>query len=469
MQKQQVVFVPAPGAGHMLSMLEFANRILERDQRISVTVLIMKVPSSGPTPITAPNPNIRFIQLPQVDPIEPQLMQKSIEKAVAVFIENHKSVIKQAIIDHILSKSIPLAGLVIDLFCSSMVDLAKELGVPSYLFFTSAATFLGLVLQIPVHYTRSGREFDVSDPDWVIPAFVNPLPTRVLPYFLFNKDGGYESFKNHGIKFKETNGIFINTFLELESHAIKSLQSDIEIPPIYTVGPLLKGQNNSSSPNNHEKLMKWLDDQPLSSVLFLCFGSMGGLEPPQLAQIAIALEKSGQRFLWSIRRPPSKDYSEMSGEFVNFSQVLPKGFLERTENRGFVCGWAPQVEILAHKAVGGFVSHCGWNSILESLWNGVPIATWPLGAEQQMNAFYLVKELKLAVELKIDYRSEYSDKVVVMADEIEKAITSLMDTENPVRMRVKEMSEISRKAQIDGGSSFISMGKLIEDVFVNKI
>lgn len=108
-------------------------------------------------------------------------------------------------------------------------------------------------------------------------------------------------------------------------------------------------------------------------------------------------------------------------EYTNFSEILPDGFLERTQNRGLVCGWAAQAEVLAHEAVGGSVSHCGWNSILESLWNGVPIATWPIYAEQQSNAFQLVKELELAVELTLDYRITSSDKLV-MADAIEKAI-----------------------------------------------
>ncbi|CDP09584.1 unnamed protein product [Coffea canephora] len=176
--------------------------------------------------------------------------------------------------------------------------------------------------------------------------------------------------------------------------------------------------------------MKWLDDQPPSSVVFLCFGSMGSFEPDQLAEMALALEWSGYRVLWS---------------HSNISEMLPQGFLERVQNRGLVSSWAPQMEVLAHEAVGGFVSHCGWNSILESLWHGVPVATWPVYAEQQINAFELVRELELAMDLKMDCRMENAKNLVV-AEEIEKAIRCLMDTENPTRKRVLEMKEISRKA-----------------------
>jgi len=122
------------------------------------------------------------------------------------------------------------------------------------------------------------------------------------------------------------------------------------------------------------------------------------------------------------------------------------------------------VTILAHKAIGGFVSHCGWNSILESLWHGVPIATWPLYAEQQMNAFEMVKELGLAVEISLDYK-EGSD--LVLAEEVERGIKRLMDGENEVREKVKEMRKKSKMAVMENGSSYRSLGALIEELVVN--
>ena len=74
-----------------------------------------------------------------------------------------------------------------------------------------------------------------------------------------------------------------------------------------------------------------------------------------------------------------------STDYANLEEVLPEGFLDRTMSIGKVIGWAQQVAVLTHSAIGGFVSHCGWNSILESIWYGVPVATWPLYAEQQLN------------------------------------------------------------------------------------
>ena len=212
-------------------------------------------------------------------------------------------------------------------------------------------------------------------------------------------------------------------------------------------------------------IMSWLDDQPPSSVVFLCFGSRGSFGADQIKEIAYGLEHSGHRFLWSLRQPPPKGKMDFPIDYESIEEVLPEGFLHRTARIGKVIGWAPQVAVLSHSAVGGFVSHCGWNSLLESVWYGVPIATWPIYAEQQINAFQMVKDLGLAIEIKIDY-NEDSD-YVVSAHEIENGLRNLMNINSEVRQKKKEMQKISRRVMIDGGSSHFSLGHFIEDVVAN--
>ncbi|KAJ8645451.1 hypothetical protein MRB53_007199 [Persea americana] len=131
-------------------------------------------------------------------------------------------------------------------------------------------------------------------------------------------------------------------------------------------------------------------------------------------------------------------------------RILPDGFLARTQARGLVLqSWVPQAAILAHVAIGGFVSHCGWNSILESV---LALAwAWPLYAEQRHNALQLVRDYGLAVELSVDYK----DNDWVNAEEMERGVRHLMgETEEgqKVRERVEEMAETSKKAVEEGGS-----------------
>jgi hypothetical protein len=265
----------------------------------------------------------------------------------------------------------------------------------------------------------------------------------------------YESFFISYVKgLKNADGIIVNSFKELESHAVHSFSSHSDLAglPIYPVGPIL---NPEPKTNSTDDIINWLDDQPPSSVVFLCFGSRGSFNGDQVMEIALAVENSGARFLWSLRKPPPKGTTIPPPTDYPLSElisVLPEGFLDRTVEIGRVVGWAPQTQILAHPAIGGFVSHCGWNSTLESIYFGVPIATWPLFAEQQINAFELVTELKTAVEIALDYRVELFGG------------PNVLDMDGEVRKNVKEMSEKSRKTLLEGGSSYNYLGHLIDNI-----
>ncbi|XVF20971.1 hypothetical protein REPUB_Repub12eG0050100 [Reevesia pubescens] len=196
---------------------------------------------------------------------------------------------------------------------------------------------------------------------------------------------------------------------------------------------------------------------------------MGSFNEDQVKEIACALEQCGHRFLWSLRQPPepTKGMLPSPTDYDNVAKVLPEGFLDRTARIGKIIGWAPQVAILGHPAIGGFVSHCGWNSTLESIWSGVPIATWPLYAEQQLNAFQLVTTLGLAVEIKMDYHKKDDEVEIVSAEKIERGIRCLMEQDSDVRKKVKEMSDKNRKALMKGGSSQSTFCRFINDVMHN--
>ncbi len=149
---------------------------------------------------------------------------------------------------------------------------------------------------------------------------------------------------------------------------------------ILPVGPLLPKAFFSGSEvaaKMTDPCLKWLDTQPESSVLYVSFGSVAVLSVAQIQELARGLEESGERFLLVLRPPHNPDNLPL----------FPEGFEERTKGRGFVhMGWAPQLQVLSHRALGGFLTHCGWNSTLESICRGVPMLAWPIQAEQAMNA-----------------------------------------------------------------------------------
>ncbi|GMI98514.1 UDP-glucosyl transferase 71B6 [Hibiscus trionum] len=478
MKKSELVFVPLPAMGHLVSTVQLAKLLVNLNSNLSITVLTIKPPSDAKvsayidTLIATATSRVKFINLQQ---------QSDSEVGVFTFfttlVQTHGLLLKEAvtnIVDH--SNSVPdsprLAGFVLDMFLTPLVDLASEFGVPSYAFYTSGAGFLGFQFYTQALHDEQNVDFlelKDSDTEFTIPSYTNPVSTRLFPSIMFNPES-VNFFLNMARGLRKVKGIMVNTFSEFESHAVNSFSNDkLQIPPVYPVGPILNLDGSNEVHQNHDAIKQWLNEQPRSSVVFLCFGSMGGFDADQVKEIANALEQSGHRFLWSLRRP-AEQVNGMNGtptDYENVEEVLPEGFLDRTAEIGKVIGWAPQVVILGHPAIGGFVSHCGWNSTLESIWFGVPMATWPLYAEQQLNALALVKELRLAVEIKMDYKSEEDKVEIVKAEKIENGIRWLMEQDSDVRQRMKEMSDKCRKALMDGGSSHSALRRFIVDVINN--
>ncbi|CAN6979257.1 unnamed protein product [Brassica rapa subsp. trilocularis] len=467
MVKQEIIFVPYPTPGHLLVTIEFAKSLIKRDHRIhTITILHWTLPYTPHADLFAKSliasePQIRFHALPEVKNPPPfDLFLKATEAYVLEFTKATVPLVRDALSALVSSRDgsdpVRVAGLVLDFFSVPLIEVGNEFNLPSYIFLTCNAGFLGMLKYLPERHRRMGTMLDLSSTeDHHIPGYASSVPSKVLPAGQFVRES-YEAWVEIAEKIPQAKGILVNSFTCLEQKAFDHFACCCtdNFPPVYPVGPVLSLEDRPSpdlDPSDQSRIMRWLEDQPESSVVYLCFGSYGVLEAPQIEEIARALEVSGHRFLWSIR-------TEDGGP----CDLLPDGFTDRTASKGLVCGWAPQVEVLAHKAVGGFVSHCGWNSVLESLWFGVPIATWPLYAEQQLNAFTMVTELGLAVELRLDYVS--TKKEIVKAEEISEAIRSLMDGENTVRGRVKETAEAARKALMDGGSSFVGVKRFMDDL-----
>ncbi|KAL8031244.1 hypothetical protein ABFX02_13G012100 [Erythranthe guttata] len=442
-QKASLIFIPLPVIfmSHLVAALKAAKLLSDRNRRLSVTVLVIKMPFD--TKISS------YINTYN---ITNSVLHSRINFVHLSGKRSQKGSVRNAVSDILTEeKNSKCGGFFIDMVCISMMDLATEFEVPSYLLYISGAATLGLMFHLQAlndHHNQDLSEYEDS--------------SLVL--------GHTSGFLGLMRKSRQAKGFIVNTFLELEPHAILSFtdEKDEKIPPVYPVGPLITTQEREIDGDHkkYDEIIGWLDEQPDSSVVFLCFGSSGYFEGfDQVKEIAMALERSGRAFLRALRKPYVKEFLGYPGEYEDPREVLPEGFLERTVGIGRVIGWAPQTAILSHRAVGGFVSHCGWNSVLESVSCGVPIAAWPLAVEQQANAFQLVEEIGVGVEVKMDYRK--IDGVIVSADVIERAIGRLMDPENEARVRVKVLKEKSRIALMEGESSYNFLGDLIADIMDN--
>ncbi|KAM0887004.1 hypothetical protein ACQ4PT_029330 [Festuca glaucescens] len=218
------------------------------------------------------------------------------------------------------------------------------------------------------------------------------------------------------------------------------------MPPVYCVGPYVGGIGDEVAKQRHGCLA-WLDGQPDRSVVFLCFGSAGHHSEEQIKEIAVGLENSGHRFLWVVRAPFSDDPVKPSDPRADqdLDAILPDGFLDRIRGRGLVVKqWAPQADVLRHTATGVFVTHCGWNSVLEGVTAGVPMLCWPLYAEQKMNKLFMVGEMGIAAEMVGWQRG------LVEAAEVEGKVRMVMETEEGRELRARA-SALKEAAAADLG------------------
>nr|XP_043632400.1 anthocyanidin 3-O-glucosyltransferase 2-like [Erigeron canadensis] len=465
MEKVEFLFIPAPLMGHAGQLVELATLLVNQFHHITITVLVMKLPSdpigTSYTNSLTDHDRMKFIHFPpmELDDFADTPTAGLLADAVT---ERHKPIIRDVMADRLnrSDQASPLRALVVDMLCTSMIDVSKEFSVPAYVFFPTNAAVLGLMFYLQTLHDEHGQdisELENSGTPLMIPGYDSPVPPSVLPFVLMDKYTWSTRYIRHIRKYREAKGIIVNTFQELEPHALLCYED--KTPPVYTAGPMLKPE----TPITKNEVSQWLEGQPKCSVVLLCFGSRGWFKREQVREIAIAIERSGYRFIWSLRRPPSEDQQGFPGEYTDYNEILPDGFLERTAGKGKVLGWVPQTALLANMAVGGFISHCGWNSILESLWYGVPIATWPQEAEQQINAHKLVKELGLGVEISLDYNQLNKNQSLVSAQIIEKGIREVMDRNSEVRANVAEMKAKSRMALEEGGSSSASLKFLVDD------
>ncbi|EYU38581.1 hypothetical protein MIMGU_mgv1a018066mg, partial [Erythranthe guttata] len=260
---------------------------------------------------------------------------------------------------------------------------------------------------------------------------------------------------------KRAYGVVVNTFEEVEKRYVDEFKT-LKNGKVWCVGPLSlssKGDLDISQRGNQasidtDQCLKWLDGKNPGSVIYSCLGSLSRLSPAQFVEFALGLEESNHPFIIVVKKSGSK-----SEEIENW--IKEDGIEERTKERGlFIRGWAPQVMILSHASVGGFLTHCGWNSTLEGISAGLPMVTWPMFAEQFLNEKLIVRILNTGVgvgargvvHLGGDEVKASSNKLVKRS-EIKEAIWRVMEERESGcerRKRAKEFGEMANKSVEEG-------------------
>ncbi|KAH7557709.1 hypothetical protein JRO89_XS11G0206600 [Xanthoceras sorbifolium] len=470
---EAIVLYPSPLIGHLISMVELGKLILTHQPSLSIHILISSAPYN--TGATAPYisqvsttfPSITFHNLPTIT--LPPSAENNHKTITFELLRLNNPNIHQALTS--ISENHTILGLVIDCFCTYVLSVASELKLPAYFFFTSGAGCLALFLYFPTLHENTTRSFKDIKTLFDVPG-APPILATDMPKPLLERDHeAYRYFLHTSTQMPKSAGIIVNTFASLEPRSIRAITDGLCVlngptPPIYCIGPLTvsddQGTGGSDGGGGVPECLTWLDSQPSQSVVFLCFGSLGLFSVDQLKEIAIGLERSGQRFLWVVRNPPSHGNQSVAISAQpnpDLDSLLPNGFLDRTKERGLVVkNWAPQVDVLNHDSVGGFVTDCRWNSVLEGVCAGIPMVAWPLYAEQRFNRTMMVEEIRIALPM------VESENGLVSSTEVEKRVRELMDSAaeegNLIRNQTIAMRNEAKAALSEGGSSRVALTTL---------
>ena len=473
--RENIVMFPYMGQGHIIPFLGLAVHIEQKKGYtitfISTPLNIKKLRSAIP-----PTSSIRLLEIPFSSSdhgLPPDAENTDVLPSSLIINLLHASLsLKHSFRELILNlikeqNGCPPLCIIADIFFGWTADVAKELGV--FHAILSGSGGFGLACYYSIWSSLPHRNTD-SD-EFLMHDF--PEASRIhvtqLPKYLLDADGtdSWSVFQGKNLpKWFNSDGILFNTVGEFDQIGLEYFRRKLG-RPAWPVGPILLSMEGRARAGREsgipvELCKEWLDGKREKSVLFISFGSQNTISASQMMQLAMALEDSGKNFIWVVRPPLGFD---INSEF-KAGEWLPEGFEQRIEDqkRGLlVHKWAPQVEILSHKSVGAFLTHCGWNSTIEALAHGVPLMVWPMAGEQFFNSMFLEKEVGVSVEVARGPNCE------VKHEDIEKKIELVMNIETEkgkeMRRKASEIRDMMKDAIRDEEGFKGSSAKAMDEFF----
>uniref|UniRef100_A0A0C9RST7 Glycosyltransferase n=1 Tax=Wollemia nobilis TaxID=56998 RepID=A0A0C9RST7_9CONI len=458
------VVVPFPAQGHVNALLNFAELLSTRGFFITfVNTEWSERRIFGDSQVFQ-RPNFRFLSVPDGLPAEHGRMAELGEYwGVLQKLGSELEQLLRSARDK--SEIPPVTCIVSDAVMSCTHSVAANMEVPRVIFWPVCAAFSISHKYAPLLLSQGLIPVKVSEakcPERLIttlPGNIPPLWPADLLTFSREQDASDPIFQAslYEARFADIGDyVLVNTFEELEGKdAVAALSANgcpaMAIGPVFLDNVLQGKKVKSSMWEEDESCLNWLEMHPPNSVLYVSFGSIAIKSQQQLEELALGLERSEQPFLWVLR----SDLAQ--GE----SGVLPEGFKERTKARAFFVSWAPQLRVLSHPSVGGFLTHSGWNSTLESISTGVPMIGWPYYGDQFLNCRFAKDIWKVGLDFD---DVDVDDLRLVRREEVETAVRRLMQSSEGMvlRMRALQLKEVATKAVMPGGSSFSNL-----DVFIH--
>ncbi|XP_026394095.1 scopoletin glucosyltransferase-like [Papaver somniferum] len=477
-QQLHVYLFPVPAQGHMIPTVDVAKLLAARGLKSTVICTPLNAVSISKTTerdrLSGLDINVQTIPFPaaevglpegieSMDKITSPEMVPKFMTAIALLQQPFEQLLEEHRPDFVI------AGM----FLPWATESAAKFSIPRIVFHGTSSFALSIGESLKLYKPYEAISVD-ADPDssFVIPGLPDKIEMTMaqLPDHLRGKNVFSEMMEK--VRESELNsyGVLVNSFYELEP-AYAEHYRNILGRKTWHIGPVSlrntdtsdKAQRGKKSTIDEHYVLNWLNSKEPNSVLYVSFGSVSRVSNNQLLELAMGLENSGYSFIWVVRQIKNDDEESF----------LPKGFEERIEGKGLIIrDWAPQVLILDHEAVGGFMTHCGWNSTLEGISAGVPMITWPMFAEQFHNEKFITQVIKIGAPLGAKEYNMWVDakKVsLVMNETIATVVTQLMgdgEEAKEMRQRAKEIGEMAKRSVEEGGSSHTNLTTFIEEMKV---
>ncbi|WCJ30495.1 UDP-Glycosyltransferase superfamily protein [Euphorbia peplus] len=462
--KTHVVIFPFMAQGHTLPLLDLSKAL--SNKQIKVTIITTPGNSSSISKHISSFPNISLVEIPFPtvpgipDGVEntSQLPSMDLHFPFILATKQLEQPFREILEKMVGSETeTPPVCVISDFFLGWTLAVCESVGVPRLVFHGMGVLSMTISKTAWVHKTTSLDGESKSKTT----SFCDPidLPGLKLPFSLTNgdmpetvmmeKDNPFAHvIEEIGMADAKSWGVVVNSFEEMERSHIPSFESFyFNGAKAWCLGPLCLYEKTSGfNSDKKNPIFQWLNEQTTpNSVIYVSFGTQAEVPDSQLDEVAYGLEESSYPFIWVVR---SKTWA------------LPYGLEEKIGARGLIVKeFVDQRRILFHRAVGGFLSHCGWNSVLESVAAGVPILSWPMIAEQGLNSKLIVEGLGAGIGLK----RVVGGREVVPRGDISDGVREIMGGEKGknVRERAEALGWVARRAVQKSGSSDDTLDKMI--------
>ncbi|KAJ0984937.1 hypothetical protein J5N97_003293 [Dioscorea zingiberensis] len=450
-KKEQILIFPFMAHGHTIPLLYLAAELSTRNLQVTVittpgnaTSLRHQLPSSVHLYLFPfPQSPLLPTGVESTDLLPTFDLHSALHSAFIAATALLRPNFHHLLLDLHSRNSLPLC-VISDFFLPWTLDVCRLFSVPRIVFHGMSAFSLYLTKAICLHQPQKLAGIVSDEEPFIVPGA--PLDFRITlsdvpkdlhdlsdspdPEMQFLIEAGYSDVNSWGV--------IVNSFAELDGGWHKPLESMyVAGARSWLVGPLsLHSEASLPCINGGDECLRWLNGKPKGSVVYVSFGTQAHVEREQLEELAHGLEMAGWDYLWVVRdesfRPP-----------------------EAAGKKGKIVAWASQSAVLQHEAVGGFVSHCGWNSALESIAAGKPLLAWPLFADQTLNAKLLVEELGVGMRI-----GKAGENGVVGREVVEKGVREMM-ADGEMREKMEMFGRMARNAVRDSSQT---LTELIEEL-----